>query len=159
MLSLSSEAPDFALEGVAGGEARTWRLSELKGWVVLFFYPADFTFVCPTEVVGFERRLDEFARIGASLLAVGVDDLESHREWATELGGIRYPLLSDPEHSVVRAYGVLNEEDGRPFRATFVINPERRIAYDRGEPGERRPQRGRDAAGTERAPDRPALPR
>ena len=118
MITLNAPAPEVALDAVADGRVRRVRLSDFRGrWVVLFFYPADFTFVCPTEILGFERRLPEFSGHEASILAVGVDDLASHRQWVAELGGIRYPLLSDPDRAVCRAYGVLNEEDGRPFRA------------------------------------------
>lgn len=91
--------------------------------------PADFTFVCPTEMRGFQSRLSEFGGIGCQVLAIGVDDVESHRAWAEELGGIDFPILSDPTREVCRAYGVLSEPDGRPFRATFVLAPGARIAH------------------------------
>src|SRR5207247_6981100 len=117
-------------EGVEGGTARRYSLAQFRNrWVVLFFYPADFTFVCPTEVVGFHRRLGGFADLGAAVLGVSVDDVESHRAWAAELGGIAFPLLSDPTRDTCRAYGVLNEADERAFRATFIISPEGTIAY------------------------------
>jgi peroxiredoxin (alkyl hydroperoxide reductase subunit C) len=96
--------------------------------VVLFFYPADFTFVCPTEIRGFHARRAEFARADCQILAVSVDDIESHRAWATELG-VGYPLLSDPARVAARAYEVLNEAEDRAFRATFVVGPEGRVGY------------------------------
>ena len=130
MLALDADAPAFELEGIARGQVRRHRLAELRGrWVVLFFYPADFTFVCPTEVVGFHRRLAEFARLDAAVLGVSVDDVASHRAWAEELGGIDYPLLSDPSRAVCRSYGVLSEADGRALRATFVVSPAGKIAH------------------------------
>jgi alkyl hydroperoxide reductase subunit AhpC len=130
VLSLNAQAPDFALDGVAAGKTGKFSLADLRSrWVVLFFYPADFTFVCPTEVRGFERRGAEFARRGTSLLAISVDDVESHRSWAEELGGVTFPLLSDPTRATCRAYGVLNEADGRAFRATFILDPGGRVAY------------------------------
>jgi len=130
MLALNAEAPTLALEGVHGGTARRFRLPEYRGrWVVVFFYPADFTFVCPTEIRGFEERLGEFRSLGCDVAGVSVDDVATHRAWAEELGGVSYPLLADPERVVSRAYGVLDEADGRAFRATFVISPESRIAY------------------------------
>lgn len=98
-------------------------------WLILFFYPSDFTFVCPTEIKGFNRRYDEFAAAGAAIAAVSVDDLETHRNWAGEIGGLRFPLLSDSAKEVSRLYGVLNEEDGKAHRATFIIKPDGRIGY------------------------------
>jgi peroxiredoxin (alkyl hydroperoxide reductase subunit C) len=130
VLALNAEAPSFDLPGVAGGSVRRYTLADLaRGWLVLFFYPADFTFVCPTEIRGFEQSLPEIRRAGAEVAAISGDDTESHRAWAEELGGVSYPLLSDPAGDVSRAYGVRDEEAGRPHRATFVITPERRIAH------------------------------
>ncbi len=130
MIRLNAPAPDIALEGVAEGRVRPFRLSEFRGrWVVLFFYPADFTFVCPTEILGFHARQAEFAKRDCQILAVSVDDVESHRAWAAELGGVAFPLLSDPARQAARAYEVLNEADDRAFRATFVIGPTGLLAY------------------------------
>lgn len=98
-------------------------------WVVLFFYPADFTFICPTEVTGFSKTAGEFRSEGAEILGVSVDPLESHRAWAEELGGVSYPLLSDRDKQVSRAYGVLNEKEGINERATLIINPAGEITY------------------------------
>jgi peroxiredoxin 2/4 len=130
MIRLEADVPDLSLEGVAGGEEIRFRLSERRGrWLVLFFYPADFTFICPTEVLGFDRRLAEFEALGASVAGISVDDLASHRQWASELGGLRLPLLSDPGGEACRALGVLNEEDRRAHRATLIVGPEGRLAY------------------------------
>jgi len=98
MVRLNAPAPDFALDGVANDLARRVRLSDFRGrWVVLFFYLADFTFVCPTEIRGFQARRPAFARRDSDILGVSVEDVESHRAWAVELGGVEFPLLSDPE--------------------------------------------------------------
>jgi peroxiredoxin (alkyl hydroperoxide reductase subunit C) len=96
---------------------------------VLFFYPADFTFICPTEILGFDRRLPEFESLGAAVLAISVDDLASHRQWAAELGGLRLPLLSDPGGEACRALGILNETEGRAHRATLILNAAGELAY------------------------------
>ena len=89
MIPIGEAAPDFALPGVAGDRDGRWRLADHRGrWVVLFFYPADFTFVCPTEVVGFHREREAFAKLGVDVFGVSVDPVESHRAWARELGGI-----------------------------------------------------------------------
>ncbi|MGH7267199.1 MAG: peroxiredoxin [Candidatus Rokuibacteriota bacterium] len=130
MLSLRTAAPDFDLDGVQAGRVRRVSLRDYRGrWVVLFFYPADFTFVCPTEILGFQTRLSEFQAKEAEIVAVSVDGVASHRAWADELGGIAFPLLSDPGGRTARAYGVLDEEEGRAFRATIVVSPEGSVAY------------------------------
>jgi alkyl hydroperoxide reductase subunit AhpC len=130
MLRLGDEAPDFELPGVIRGEVRRFRRADFRRrWLVLFFYPADFTFVCPTELQGFQARLREFAQADATIAGVSADDVESHRAWVKELGGIDYPLLSDTDRTACRAYGVLNDAEGRPYRATFMVSPEARIAH------------------------------
>ena len=130
MLPLDAPAPDFTLEGIEGDRVRAFRITDYrKRWVVLFFYPADFTFVCPTEVRGFEARARDFHETGCEILGISVDDAESHRSWAKELGGLSYPLLSDTDRATSRAYGVLNSADGRCYRATFIVSPEGRIAW------------------------------
>lgn len=129
-LSLNDPAPPFELDGVQRGGVKRFRMSDFRSsWLVLFFYPADFTFVCPTEVKGFERRHAEFEREDARVVAVSVDDINSHAEWVKELGGLSYPVLADTDRSLSKAYGVLNAEDGRAFRATFIISPDGRLAY------------------------------
>ncbi|MBI2837677.1 MAG: peroxiredoxin [Acidobacteria bacterium] len=127
---LGAQAPDFSLDGVLDGNVRHFSIAEFKRkWLILFFYPADFTFVCPTEIRGFQRRIDEFTRAGCRIVGIGVDDVASHREWAQELGGVSFPLLSDPRREVCRAYGVLNEADGRAFRATVIVSPDGVVSY------------------------------
>ena len=130
VLNLDDTAPPFTLAGVAGGRVGRFSLDDLRrGWAVVFFYPADFTFVCPTEMRGFQARLQEFRDRGCEVVAISVDDVEIHRAWAEELGGISFPLLSDPARATCRAWGVLSETDGRPWRATFVLAPGGRVAY------------------------------
>jgi peroxiredoxin (alkyl hydroperoxide reductase subunit C) len=124
MLRTGDKAPDFTLKGVYQGKVSDYSLRTYRGqWLVLFFYPADFTFICPTEVVGFSEKAAEFRAQRAAILGVSVDSLESHRKWAEELGGLSYPLLSDEEKTVSRLYDVLDEKDGVSMRATFIINP------------------------------------
>ncbi len=129
-LSLNESAPTFNLDGVLQGSVKKFQLSDFKpGWLVLFFYPADFTFVCPTEMKGFEARKSEFDKEGARIAAISVDDVNSHAAWIKELGGLSFPLLSDTDRFVTASYGVLNADDKRAFRATFIISPEGRLAY------------------------------
>lgn len=129
--ALESEAPDLALDAhMPDGATRRITLRALRGrWVVLFFYPADFSFVCPTEVRGFAQHYAEFREAGAEVLGVSPDDLTTHAEWSRELGGLPYPLLSDPGNAAANAYGACSEGQDRPDRATFVIDPEGVLLY------------------------------
>jgi alkyl hydroperoxide reductase subunit AhpC len=130
MLTIGTIAPAFDLPGAHRGAIGRHRLKDHKGeWLILFFYPADFSFICPTEVTGFQKLHSEFAAHGCSVLGVSVDPSETHLAWAKELGGIDYPLLSDQDKSVCRAYGVLDEREGRALRATFIIDPDGVIQY------------------------------
>lgn len=130
MVTLADSAPDFTLPGVHRGEVREYSLGEVRGrWLVLFFYPADFTFICPTEVSGFSRMAGVFAAEGAVIYGVSVDSIDSHRDWAQELGGIAYPLLSDLDKGVTRAYQALHPQDGVAIRATYIIDPDGVIQY------------------------------
>ena len=127
--------------------------------VLIFFYPRDFSFICPTEVTGFNQALKEFAAEETSIVGVSIDDVDSHLRWARELGGIGYPLLADPDGSLARAYGVFDEEEKVALRATFILDRKRKVAYSVVMPAQHRTQRQRDASHRARAPHRPALPR
>ena len=112
------------------------QLDEYKGrWVVLLFYPLDFTFVCPTELTSFSDRYDDFEGIGAAVIGVSTDSVHSHRAWLKTprdkggVEGLRYPLASDITKSVARDYGVLIEEKGVALRGLFVIDPEGTLRY------------------------------
>ena len=112
------------------------QLDDYKGrWLVLLFYPLDFTFVCPTELTTFSDRHDDFEGIGAEVIGVSTDSVHSHRAWlktARAQGGVeglRYPLASDITKSVARDYGVLIEEQGVALRGLFVIDPEGVLRY------------------------------
>lgn len=130
MIAIGADAPGFTLEGIHRGRVERYSVeSYRRKWLVLFFYPADFTFICPTEIVGFSKLAGEFRAEGAEILGVSVDSIDSHRAWIEELGGVDYPLLSDPEKKATRAYGVLDEKEGVSERATFVINPAGAVAY------------------------------
>ena len=129
-LTVGEKAPDFTVKGVLQEKIATYSLRDYRGkWIVLFFYPADFTFICPTEVTGFSRMAGEFAAEGAAIFGASVDSLESHISWARELGGIAYPLLSDEDKTLSRAYGVLDSKEGVSLRATFIINPAAIVSY------------------------------
>ncbi|NUM59273.1 MAG: peroxiredoxin [Bdellovibrionaceae bacterium] len=132
MLFIDSSAPDFSTEAVFdSGEIKKVSLSDYKGkWIVLFFYPLDFTFVCPTEITQFREHLKEFKDSSAILLGCSIDSVHSHKRWLRDdLGNLGFGLLSDLTHSISRSYGVLNETEGIATRGTFIISPEQKIQY------------------------------
>jgi alkyl hydroperoxide reductase subunit AhpC len=129
---VGSIAPPFTLDAVANLEFRKVSLSDYRGkWVVLFFYPGDFTFVCPTEITGFNKSLDEFSKANSEVLAVSVDSKFSHLAWikSGDLGKLEYPLLSDFSKQTAWAYGVLDAEQGSARRGLFIIDPNGLIQY------------------------------
>jgi NADH-dependent peroxiredoxin subunit C len=107
---------------------------DLKGhWSVVVFYPADFTFVCPTELADLADHYDHFRRVGAEIYAVSTDTHFAHKAWhdtSDAIGRVRYPLVGDPNHQLARFFDVLiteGEDAGLALRGTFVIDPEGRI--------------------------------
>lgn len=131
MSLVTKAAPDFELEGIAKGEFATVKLADYRGkWMVLFFYPLDFTFVCPTEIREFSKRLPEFQEAGAEVVTLSVDSKYSHLAWQKEIGDIAYPMLSDITKEVSRQYGVLLEDEGVALRGLFIIDPEGVVRYE-----------------------------
>jgi peroxiredoxin 2/4 len=111
-------------------------LDDYKGkWLILFFYPLDFTFVCPTEILALSERYDEFQAVNAEVLGVSTDSVYSHRAWLMTpedengIQGTKYPLAADQTHEVSEAYGVLVEEEGVALRGLFIIDPEGILQY------------------------------
>ncbi len=124
-------APYFRVESVRpNGEFRQIDLSDYKGkWLVLFFYPLDFTFICPTEITEYSKRLDEFVALQACVLGGSTDSVHSHKAWLKDLGELKYPLFSDITKTLSRDYGTLIEEKGIALRGTFIIDPEGILRY------------------------------
>ncbi len=123
-LQIGSPAPSFNMEGYFKGDKKHYSLSDYEGkWTVLFFYPLDFTFVCPTELVELSKRHDEFEKVNAQVLGVSVDSVYSHEAWLKELGDFNYPLLSDITKKVSKQYRVLLKEEGVSLRGAFIIDP------------------------------------
>lgn len=129
---VGSPAPQFSLDAVVNLEFKKVSLSDYRGkWVILFFYPGDFTFVCPTEIKGFNKALAEFKKVNAEVLAVSVDSVFSHLAWLKSgaLDKLDYPILSDFSKQTARVYGVLNEENSTARRGLFIIDPNGVIQY------------------------------
>ncbi|MFZ4638839.1 MAG: peroxiredoxin [Nodosilinea sp.] len=128
-LRVGQLAPDFLATAVIDQTFKTIKLSQYRGkYVVLFFYPLDFTFVCPTEITAFSDRHSEFAGLNAEILAVSVDSEFSHLAWIqTErnqggLGDLNYPLVSDLKKEISAAYNVLDPDAGIALRGLFIID-------------------------------------
>ncbi len=129
---VGKEAPDFTAKTVnPDNEIVEFTLSELKGkYVILFFYPLDFTFVCPTEIVAFDKKLDEFKKRDCEVVSVSVDSQFTHLAWKNTpldqggIGQIQYPMVSDLSHSISKDYGVFFEGASVAFRGLFLIDKE-----------------------------------
>ena len=132
MTLVQKKAPDFQAQAYHAGDVRDLRLSDLRGrWVVLVFYPLDFTFVCPTELRAFAADHEAFARLNAEIVAVSTDSVYCHKAWfERDLPAVRYPVASDMTRRIARDYGVLDEENGFALRGTFVIDPEGVVQYE-----------------------------
>jgi len=129
--AIGKPAPAFTAEAVVDGDFQKVSLSDYKGkYLVFFFYPLDFTFVCPTEIIAFSDRADEFRKIGAEVVAASVDSHFTHLAWTKTprkeggLGKMNIPLVSDLTKSISRDYGVLLEDQGITLRGLFIIDPQ-----------------------------------
>ncbi len=130
---VGKKAPDFSMEALAkdGETFVRVQLSDYAGeWLVLFFYPMDFTFVCPTELTAFAECLAQFEDAGAKLLCVSTDSVYSHLAWQRNgLGKLGYPMAADQSLQVCKKYGVLLEEEGVALRGLFLIDPQQNVRY------------------------------
>lgn len=126
-------APDFTMVTTADLNTleQETSLRDFRGrWLLLFFYPSDFTFVCPTEMLALNSALPEFAALGCDVLGVSTDGIFAHVAWMEfHIGSLGYPLASDRSQRVSRRYGVLDDE-GRAVRATFLIDPEGLVRFE-----------------------------
>ena len=125
-LQVGQKVQDFSAQALAAdGSFKEVKLSDYKGkWLVLFFYPLDFTFVCPTEIQGFNKNYNEFKKLNAEVLAASTDSVYSHKAWTeSSLGKIQFPILGDTNHKVAKTFGVLLSDKGIALRGTFIIDP------------------------------------
>lgn len=132
---IGRKLPDMELEAYQNDEIKKISLSDYKGrWLVLIFYPADFTFVCPTELEEAAHYYKEFQKAGAEVMSVSTDTVFVHKAWhdnSAAIGKVKYPMLADPTGKLCRALGTYIEEEGLSLRASFIIDPEQTIkAYE-----------------------------
>jgi len=133
---VQKQAPDFSGMAVVGKDFKKISLGDFKGkWLALFFYPLDFTFVCPTEITNFSDAHGEFQKLGCEVVGCSVDSQFSHLAWINTprneggLGELRYPLLSDLSKNIARDYGVLNA-GGVALRGLFLIDPKGMVRWE-----------------------------
>lgn len=134
MIGVGQPCPDFDLPALVGEDVKQKvALKDYKGkWLVLYFYPLDFTFVCPTEIKAFSDAVPDFEDRNCAVLGGSCDSVYSHLGWVRakeELKGLKHPLFSDYTKSLSRALGILDEEKGVSQRATFIVDPEGIIRF------------------------------
>ena len=135
MSLIGRKIEEFKVQAYHNGNFKEVSKEDVLGkWSIFFFYPADFTFVCPTELGDLADHYEEFKKIGAEIYSVSEDTHFVHKAWAdaTEtIGKIQYPMLADPTGKLARMFEVLIEEEGLALRGTFIVNPEGEIqAYE-----------------------------
>ena len=129
MVKVGEKVEDFQLEALIDNKIRKLKLSSYKAkWVVLLFYPADFTFVCPTELEEAADHYQELVKLGAEVMSISTDTVFAHKAWHDQseaIGKVRYPMLADPTGRVCRQFGTYIDDEGVSLRATFIIDPKR----------------------------------
>ena len=130
---VGKQAPDFTMKTALGNGQDFGKVSlgDYKGkWLVMFFYPLDFTFVCPTEITGYSDKYEEFQKLDAEVLGASTDSEHSHKAWINgDLGQLKFPLASDMTKKVANDYGILIEEEGIALRGLFIIDPQGIVRY------------------------------
>lgn len=128
MANIGQSIPEFKVQAFHNGEFRTVTQDDVKGkWSIFLFYPADFTFVCPTELEDMAKYYDELKGLGVEVYSVSTDTHFSHKAWhdtSEAIGKIQYPMLGDPTGALTRGFGVMIEESGLAMRGTFLADPE-----------------------------------
>lgn len=135
MSLINKEISDFSVQSFQNGEFKTVTKADVLGkWSVFFFYPADFTFICPTELEDLANKYEEFKNVGCEIYSVSCDTHFVHKAWhdtSERIKKIQYPMLADPTHILAKDFEVLIEEDGLAERGSFIVNPEGKIvAYE-----------------------------
>ena len=131
MSLINKEIGDFSVQAYQNGEFRTVTKADVLGkWSLFFFYPADFTFVCPTELEDLADRYADFQAAGCEVYSVSCDTHFTHMAWHDEspsVAKVKFPMLGDPAHVLARDFEVLIEQDGMAERGAFIVDPEGRI--------------------------------
>jgi alkyl hydroperoxide reductase subunit AhpC len=124
-MQVGKPAPDFRAMAYVAGSFKEVSLKDFSGkWVCLFFYPLDFTFVCPTEIKSFAQHEAQFKEQGCEVIGASTDSHHTHKAWfERDLKDVKFPVLADTNHSVSKAYNVLLEDKGFSLRGTFLIDP------------------------------------
>ena len=127
-LEINAKAPLFEAQAYHDEEVKTIKLSDYKGkWVVLVFYPADFTFICPTELGDLADKYEQFKEIGVEILSISTDTVFVHKAWhdtSETIAKIKFPMLADPAGEMCNNYGTLIPSEGLSLRGTFIIDPD-----------------------------------
>ncbi|MDR1792778.1 MAG: peroxiredoxin [Bacteroidales bacterium] len=125
---INAKLPEFKAEFFQNGNFKTLNSADLKGkWSIFFFYPADFTFVCPTELADMADKYEQFKAMGVEIYSVSCDSHFVHKAWhdaSESIRKIQYPMVGDPTGVIARGFGVYIEEAGMAYRGTFLVNPE-----------------------------------
>ena len=125
---INAKVPEFKVQAYHNGEFKEVTNKDIEGkWAIFFFYPADFTFVCPTELEDLQDKYAKLKEMGVEVYSVSTDSHFVHKAWhdtSDRIKKIEYPMLADPTGLLARAFGVMIEEDGMAYRGTFVVNPE-----------------------------------
>ncbi|HVO95590.1 MAG TPA: redoxin domain-containing protein [Terriglobales bacterium] len=128
MIQVGQKIEDFEFEAFQNDEIKKIKLSDYKGkWLVLLFYPADFTFVCPTELEDAADHYRDFQEEGGEIMSVSRDTAFVHKAWhdqSPSIKKIKYPMIADPTGKICRYFGTLNEADGLSLRGTFIVDPD-----------------------------------
>ncbi|MBI5392100.1 redoxin domain-containing protein [Candidatus Woesearchaeota archaeon] len=128
MITIGQKIPEFEVEAYQHDEIKKIKSSDYKGkWMILLFYPADFTFVCPTELEEAAGLHDDFKKEGAEVFSVSTDTVFVHKAWhdnSTAIKKIQYPMLADPTGNLCKAFGTYIDHEGLSLRASFIIDPD-----------------------------------
>lgn len=134
MSLIGKKIPDFSSDAVVNNRLGSFDSSALRGqWAVVFFYPLDFTFVCPTEIIAFSDAAAEFNKLGCAVVGVSIDSMFSHFAWVNTprakggLGELNIPLVADINKTIARSFDCLDEEAGVAFRGVYLLDPEGKL--------------------------------
>jgi NADH-dependent peroxiredoxin subunit C len=128
MIRIGDRIPDFKADALIGGEIKKIKMHDYLGrWMVLIFYPADFSFVCPTELEDAAKHYEEFRKAGAEVFSISTDTVYAHLAWhdtSPSIAKIAYPMVADPSGKICKEFGTYLEEEGLSLRGTFIIDPD-----------------------------------